>query len=132
MRVATRDMGVVEVRPEQVVEFVVPLLGFEAYRKFAIIPVPQAPPFHLLQSLEERCLAFPLVRAEVLHTSYRSGPKVLQPLGVESWDRVECWIIVAIPPDGGPLRPNLAAPVVVDPDTRRAAQIIVQDPAPPS
>ncbi len=137
----TRDMGTVNVAPDQVVNFVSPLFGFESYRDFAIIPIPKALPFHWLQCLEEKCLAFPLVNAEDLQAVYtadlvlRSGALLrrvataqLEKLGADSWDQVQCWVIVAVPPDGRPIRPNLAAPVVVNPKTRLAAQIIVQEP----
>ncbi len=130
MRIETRDMGAVDVAPEQVVDFVCPILGFESYKRFAIVPIPKTHPFHWLQSLEERHLAFPLVSADELHTAYKANPEKLRRLGADSWDKVKCWIIVAVPPDGGPLRPNLTAPVVVNPENRLAAQIIVNEPTP--
>jgi len=123
--VRTRDLGEVEVAPERVFEFVSPLLGFEAYRRFAIVPMPNAAPFHSLQSLEERGLAFPLVSAEEFAVVFAGPTDDLAPLGADSWKDVECWIIVGIPGEGAPLRPNLKAPVVVCPKTGRAAQLVL-------
>lgn len=32
LRIETREMGVVEIAPERVLDFVAPILGFESYR----------------------------------------------------------------------------------------------------
>ena len=120
-------MGVVEVRPDQVLEFAAPVLGFESYRSFAILPDDNAPPFHWLQSLEEKGLAFPLVSAGELAIAYRGGEESLAILGASSWDDVQCWIIVVVPQDGEQIRANLRAPVVVNPRNGLAGQIIVRD-----
>lgn len=127
MRVMTRDLGEVEVAPDQVVEFVSPLLGFEGHRRFAIVPVPHARPFHWLQSLEEQGLAFPIVSAAELCVAFAGDDLDLQRLGADDWSEVDFWIIVAIRADGGSLRPNLMAPVAVCRRSRRAAQLVLAE-----
>jgi len=128
----TREMGVVNVRPDQRFDFVVPILGFEPFRSFAVLPDHGAPPFHWLQSLEDKSLAFPLVEAAELEIVYEGGEECLAPLGALAWDEVQCWIIVVIPADGSPMRVNLRAPIVVNPLNSLAGQIIQHDEYPVS
>lgn len=125
-------MGDVEVRPDQVFEFVAPILGFEPFRDFAILPDLTAVPFHWLQSLEEKGLAFPVVSAEELDIAYRGGEESLGVVGAASWDQVQCWIIVVVPRDGSPMRVNLRAPVVANPRNGLAGQIILTEEYPVS
>ncbi len=132
MRFDTRELGTVDIDPGDIVEFSMPILGFESYKKFAILSVPDAEPFHWLQSLEEKELAFPVVRAEELGVSYRADPEDMDCLDASSQEEVTWWVLVVIPADGGQLRVNLRAPVLVNPKGRLAAQIIVRDDYPVS
>lgn len=124
-----------EIEPDQVLDFVGPILGFESYRRYVLLPAPDAMPFHWLQCVEEPQLAFPVVRAEELEMAYRVGPDVRERLGVESTAPLHFWIIVTLsgvnnPQRGG--RANLRAPVVVSPEKKRAAQVILQEDYPVS
>jgi len=125
-------MGRVQVRTEQVCRFVSPILGFEAYRAFAILPDPAAAPFHWLQSLEDKRVAFPVVSAGEIGMVYSGNEDVLGAVGASSWHDVECWLIVVFPSDRGPMRMNLRAPVLVHRRTRSAAQGIVREEYPVS
>ena len=113
------------------VTFVTAIPGFPEYRRFAIHPAPEAAPFHWLRSLENPNLAFPVVPAAVFQAAYRPAPVVMQQLDATDWDSLACWIIVAVPSDGGPVRPNLAAPVMINPDNLRCVQAILHEPKRP-
>jgi len=128
----TREMGVTEVRPDQTFEFAAPVLGFEQYRRFAILPDESAPPFHWLQSLEEKALAFPVVSAEHLEVSFQGDTDCLRVLGASSWDDVRCWIVVVVPGGGGQMRVNLRAPIVVNAANGLAGQLILREDYPVS
>ena len=125
-------MGVVEIAPEQVLDFVAPILGFESYRRFVILPDPDASPFHWLQSVEEKGVAFPVVSAVEIDVDYRSDAESLAQFGASGWDKVNPWIILIIPRDGSEMRVNLRAPVVVNPGTRLGGQIVLRDEYPVS
>jgi len=132
LRVETREIGVVEVVEKQVLEFVLPILGFESHRRFVILPDPKAKPFHWLQSLEDKGVAFPVVSMEEFQVAYRFDPGLLAQLGVSQLDRVDVWIIVMVPRDGSGMRVNLRAPVVVNQRTGRAGQMVVREEYPVS
>lgn len=133
MRYRTRELGVVEVSKDKVLCFTAPLLGFESFRKYALLTAGRdAKPFLVLQSLEEPQLAFPVVRAEELSLAFRGracakrlSADDLQRVAAATPDEVTCWVVVAIPADGGPLRLNLRAPLIVNEKKQLAAQVIL-------
>jgi flagellar assembly factor FliW len=132
VRYRTKELGIVEVEKSRVLCFIAPLLGFEAFRKYALLPVPGCKPFFVLQSLEEPQLAFPVVRAEELTLAYRGRACAtlvsagdLQSVAAASPDDVACWIVVALPKDDTPLRLNLRAPLIVNEEKQLAAQVIL-------
>ena len=125
--VQTREMGHVEVAEAQVIELVSPILGFERYRRYALIPVPDAPILCWLQSLDEAQLAFPVVSAGDLEIAYPDGAEIRQKLHNVSEEELRFWVIVTIPQGGGAMRVNLRAPIVVNTRTRQAAQIVMRE-----
>jgi flagellar assembly factor FliW len=135
MRYRTRQLGAVEVAKDAILFFVAPLLGFESFRKFALLPVPGAKPFFWLQSLEEPQLAFPVVAASEVGATYPMPTDDLRRVAAASADEVSCWIVVALPAaaprsrqaSGGKFRLNLRAPIVVNAHQQLAAQIVVGD-----
>ncbi len=130
MRYRTRQFGVMEIAKDKVLCFVAPLLGFESFRKYALIPVAGARPFFSLQSLEEPQLAFPVLRADELAIEYPLSPNDLRRIAATSKAEVACWVVVALLSDGTPIRPNLRAPVVVNEKKQLAAQIVMSDELP--
>jgi len=127
VRIQTREAGPVEINPEDVIEFSSPIIGFEKFRRFVIVPAPDAPPFHWLQSLEELQIAFPLVSASELGVAYTVSSHVAGKLGATSHNELEFWVIVTIPVGQGQTRVNLRAPIVVNRRDRTAAQIVMHD-----
>lgn len=127
MRILTRDMGVVDVTPGQVLDFVAPILGFESCRQYALLSVPEAPPFHWLQSVERPGLAFPVVPAEELMVRYTVEADARRRLHAAAQEALRCWVIVALRSDGTPIRLNLRAPVVMNPVRRLAAQVVMRE-----
>ena len=129
MRYRTR-LGLVEVAKSKVLCFVAPLLGFGPFRKYTLLPVAGARPFFSLQSLEEPQLAFPVIREDELAIEYPLSPGDLRRVGADSRGQTTCWVVVALPNDGTPLRLNLRAPVIINEKKQLAAQIIISDECP--
>ena len=127
MRINTRDMGFVDVAPDQVVTFVQPILGFESFRAFALLPIADAAPFHCLQSLDEARCAFPLVAAAELGVTYHPENDLVLRLRAASRAHLRFWVIVVPPTEDAPIRVNLRAPVVVNHVLHIAAQTIMRE-----
>ena len=120
-------MGAVEVSDDQCVAFIRPILGFDQYSRFALIPTPDAPPFHWLQCLTEPQLAFPIVSASELEIAYQPSADVREKVDASASDEIEFWVLVTVPAQGGQMRVNLRAPVAVNTRTRTAAQVVMRD-----
>ena len=127
MEVETRELGRVTVGSHQVLNLLKPILGFEEFMQYALIPAPDAPPFHWLQSLGERQLAFPVVSATELGVAYRIGPDILDVFHTGDASELDAWIIVTIPTDHSQMRANLRAPLVVHRPSQTAGQIIMRE-----
>jgi flagellar assembly factor FliW len=123
-------MGYVDVPPDRLLDFCGPILGFEAYRRFALVPSPEAAPLHWLQCIDEPQLAFPIVAAEEIGMAYRPGRELMAKVRARQWDHIECWVLLAFSPEASGVRVNLRAPILVNSVTRRAAQVIVRDELP--
>lgn len=125
-------MGYVDVTPDRLLDFCGPILGFERFRRFALIPAPDAAPLHWLQSLDEPQLAFPCVAAAEIGMTYAAGRDLMTQVRARDWSHVQCWVLLAFAADGSGLTVNLRAPVLINTVTRRAAQVIVRDELPVS
>lgn len=121
----TRDFGPVELDDDKVITFVQPILGFESYKKYALLHDEElGAQFSWLQSLEEPGLCFILADPAGLIPDYdpHLPAHVAEALG--SGD-CGCWAITAIPSDPRRATVNLKSPVVVNPDTRRGMQVVL-------
>lgn len=121
----TRDFGPVELEDDKILTFVQPILGFETYKKYALLHDDElGVPFTWLQSLEEPGLCFILADPAALRADYapRLPATVAQTLGDGDCG---CWVITAIPQNPRQATANLKSPVVVNPATRRGMQVVL-------
>ena len=127
MRIQTRDFGGIEVAEEDVVTFEGAIFGFEEYKKFVFLfQEDVSEHFVWLQSVEEPDLCFILVEPELVAPGYRPGlPRDVQALlGPGEY---MFWLIAVIREEFQDSTVNLKSPIVINPATRRAAQIILEE-----
>ena len=93
------------------------LLDFHSYRSL-----------HYLQSLDEPAFALPVM--DPLYVAPDYNPEVedelLQPLGEITPDNLFVLVTVSVPKDIKNISVNLQAPLIINADERKAAQIIVE------
>lgn len=125
MRVETRDFGPVELDERRIVDFVEPVLGFEDRRRFALLGDPAlGEEISCLQSLEERTLCFVLLNPQALPLQY--APAVpARTEAVLGPGEYECWVIAVLGEDLGKSTVNLKSPVLINWETRRGMQLIL-------
>ena len=129
MQVLTTRFGTVEVEESAVIRFVGPIVGFDTYRDFVVVAVPETVPISWLQSTEDPALAFPVVDPFLIKTGYDiTIPEPdAQELRLEDTGDAEIFTIVVIPPDVKEMRTNLRAPIVCNVKERIAKQVILND-----
>lgn len=131
MRINTKLFGEIEVAEERIIEFTSGMMGFEEYKKFTLIfDSEKKGNIMWLQSVEAPELAFPVMDPMKLLAEY--NPVVedewLAPLGeVTGEEDYYLLTVLTVPSDLTKMTANLKAPVVINMNTRKACQLIVNN-----
>lgn len=127
----------IELRSRRFGDFTVPesrvfaldpgLIGFPAAHRFVILDSKPGSPFKWMLCLEEPELGFAVVDPEDLVTGYCAPlDHAAAVLGCAATD-VALFVLVTIPAEPTEIFLNLLAPIVVDLQTRRGRQVVLDD-----
>ena len=112
-----------------VIEFVHPMPGFPDTHRFTLEPLDEAGVLSALRSLDHADLQFLVVPPAGFHPTY--APEVddesAAELGLTSAEQALVLLVVHAGPDLASTTVNLRAPIVVNIETSRAAQVILED-----
>jgi flagellar assembly factor FliW len=127
IEVPSSRFGPLTVPEDSIIEFPSGLIGFPTTKKF--IMVEHKPPFSWLQSIDDPTLAFVVVDGFEFGKQLDLKPP-LNDANVEfkSEDEYAILLIVTIRPDPKMTTINLKAPLFVSVLTRKAVQVIYDDP----
>jgi flagellar assembly factor FliW len=125
----TTRFGTVEVPDKEIIFFSIGVLGFPEVRRYVMLDHGRNTPLKWLQAVDKPELAFPMVPATDLVEDYHItvSPDDLAALAMESTDELLAFVILTIP-NGAPERTtaNLKAPIVMNPTTHLARQVLVE------
>lgn len=131
MEITTKLFGKVTIDDERIINFPGGIVGFPDLQNFALMYDSEntdGNSINFLVSLEEPAFALPVMAPEIVCPDY--DPMVpddlLLPLG-EFTEGVLVLVTVTVPHDLKKMTVNLMAPVIINPATRRAIQLIVND-----
>lgn len=118
-----------EVRKAEVWDFPEGLIGLPRHRRFALLPLPEAPPFRLLASLDDPAFGLVVVEPSVIVPGYTLalGREDLAPLAKRDAGRLLVLVPVVLPDGDVPLTLNLRGPLVLSPEERRGVQRVSPD-----
>ena len=125
MKYQTRDFGEIEIEQERVISFVQPILVYERLTDYTLLYDKETGPGLVwLQSLEEKDVCFILLDPTALPMEYAPfvSEEEAQALGEGELLYLP---IVYIPENLKRSTVNLRSPIVVNPATRKAMQIIL-------
>ena len=132
MKLKTRICGEIEVQEDKVVNMVGGLIGFEALNRFILINEDSEDDkkgVMWLQSTENGDIALPTMDPSIVYPSY--APVISEEIlaGLGDFDKDEYLILVAltVPKKIEDMTVNLKAPIIIDADTLKACQIIIDD-----
>jgi flagellar assembly factor FliW len=125
MRLEGTRFGEIDVAEDRVMEFSQGLVGFPAARRFVLLERAPGYPVAWLQSLDVPALAFPVVAGEAVGPDYPSPSAADLARRVGLGDQDVSVLVVVIARPGASLVANLLAPLVVDMQSRRGAQIVL-------
>ena len=135
MKAATRLFGEIEIDESKIITFEDGIIGFPDMKKFTLIFDEEKegrPSISWLQSMDEPEIAFPVMDPLFVCAAYNPSveDELLKNLGTIKEDNLYVLVTVTVPQDIKELAVNLKAPIVINTDTRKASQIIVEDDLP--
>ena len=135
MKAATRLFGEIEIDESKIITFEDGIIGFPDMKKFTLIFDEEKegrPSISWLQSMDEPEIAFPVMDPLFGCETYNPivEDELLKNLGTIKEDNLYVLVTVTVPQNIKELAVNLKAPIVINTDTRKASQIIVEDDLP--
>lgn len=128
MIINTKHFGEIEIKEENILYFEEGILGFEDVRKFGFInnEDPESP-FSWIQSIERPDLAFVLVNPFAVKKDYdfELNEAYVNLLDIQDASQVSVYSIVVVPEDLKKISMNLKAPIIVNTNNNKAAQVIL-------
>ena len=129
MLLETRNFGSIEYDDNEVIYFQKDILGFEGLKRYIIVGKEDNEPFMWLQSVDEPGLAFVIIEGADVIPYYR--PEIpadeLKRLDAKESTSLLIYNIVVIPDNIEEISCNLKAPVVINSDNCKAAQVVLDD-----
>lgn len=128
MEVSTKTKGIVNVEDEKILEFPQGIMGFESYKKYALIES-EYEPFIWLQSIEEKNLAFLLIDPFMICSEYEADidDDTLGKIGISSPEDLVIMTIVTIPSDNSGITANFLGPIVINRKNNKCLQVVLTD-----
>ena len=130
MKITTRVFGEIEIDESKIIHFPSGIIGFPEMTDFALVYDEEKgkdTPIRWLQSLQEVEFALPVMDPLLVAADY--NPEVeddyLIPLGEMKAEEVLVLVTVTVPRELEKMSVNLQAPIVINADSKKAAQIIV-------
>ncbi|HOJ68530.1 MAG TPA: flagellar assembly protein FliW [Candidatus Hydrogenedentes bacterium] len=123
----TSRFGQISYNPEDVLTFTQPIIGFIQFRRFVLLPGPEGGSLFWLQSVEKGDLAFLLVNPYDIMPDYtvQLSDHDLAELGTVSREVLKVFTLLVVPPNPAEIRTNLRAPILINPVTRLAKQLVM-------
>jgi flagellar assembly factor FliW len=128
MQLETSRFGTIEYDPNDVITFTQPILGFQEFRRFVLLPGPQGNAVRWLQSTDKGDLAFIIMNPRQVLPDYtlQLGAHELAELAVTKAEELEVYTLVVVPHDNTQVRTNLRAPILISLKHRLAKQTILE------
>ena len=132
MLVKTKHFGEIDLADDKVLTFENGIMGFEDCKRYAILfnnENEERPLISWLQSLDEPALALPIINPLSVKNDYDPVVEdgLLAKLGELTDENVAVFVTLTIPPDITKMTSNLKAPFVINADTRKGCQVVVDN-----
>jgi flagellar assembly factor FliW len=131
MEITTREFGAVQIEDDAVYEFPEGVYGFDADRKFAVFSREiEGYSFLYLQSMDNLVPCFLVFEPWDMYPDYRPlmSREDMDTCGVDDIEELIFLVIATVPSRIEDLSINAKSPIVLNPRTRKAKQIILQNP----
>ncbi len=132
MLVQTKYFGEIDLADEKIITLERGLMGFDEYKKYTILydcEKKQESNISWFQSVENPALALPVINPLIVKEDYNPvvEDELLKGLGEITEENLVILLTMTVPSDIKEMSVNLKAPIVINADTRKGAQIIVEN-----
>lgn len=133
MKAVTRLFGTIDVADDKIITMEKGMIGFPNLTHFALIfdEEKKDKKFKImwLQSMDDGDVAFPVADPIQVKEDYRPmvNEEIIAPLGEMTPDNTYILVTVTVPKKVEDFSINLKAPIVINMDTNKGAQIITED-----
>ncbi len=133
MKAVTRLFGTIDVADEKIITMERGMIGFPNLTHFALIfdEEKKEKKFKImwLQSMDDGDIAFPVADPIQLKEDYKPlvNEEIIAPLGEMTEDNTYILVTVTVPKKVEDFSVNLKAPIVINMDSNKGAQIITED-----
>lgn len=132
MLIQTKHFGEIDLEESKIITFDQGIMGFEECKQYTIlydIEDGEKPSISWLQSIEEPGLALPVINPFTIKPDYNPvvEDELLKPLGDINEDNLVLMLTVTVPTDITNMSVNLKAPFIINADTRKGCQAIIEN-----
>ena len=132
MLVKTKYFGEIDLTEDKILTFDNGIMGFENFKKYTILfdsADGEEPVISWLQSLDEEAFAIPVVSPLLVKEDYNPivEDEWLSSLGELTDENIAILLTLTVPPNLEKMTVNLKAPFIINSDTRKGCQIIVEN-----
>lgn len=132
MLVKTKLFGEIDLDENKIITFEQGIIGFEEYKDYTILydmADDGNTTISWLQSLQEPGLALPVINPIIIKPDYNPvvEDEVLDTLGKITDENLVILLTLNVPTDITQMTTNLKAPIIINSDTCKGCQIIVQN-----
>lgn len=132
MKADTRLFGPIEIEDGKIIEIEQGIIGFPDLRHFTLIydsDREQKSAIHWLQSMDDGDIAMPVIVPGELIPDYQPtvNEELLKGLGNLTPENTYILVTVRVPENIEDISVNLKAPIIVNTDSNKGSQVIVED-----
>lgn len=129
MEVNTRAFGLIDINDDKIIKFDNGIVGFSDLQLFALIHNEEKKGgIRWLQSLDEPCFALPVMDPLMVVPEYNPEveDELIKHVGDLNPDDTLVLVTVTVPSDLTKMTVNLKAPIIINAQTKKACQVVVE------
>lgn len=132
MLIQTKYFGEIDLTEEKIITLDKGLMGFDEFKQYTILydcEKEGGTNISWFQSVDEPTLALPVINPLIVKEDYNPvvEDELLQALGDINEENLVILITMTVPENLEEMSVNLKAPIIINADTRKGAQIIVEN-----
>lgn len=132
MLIQTKYFGEIDLTEEKIITLERGLFGFEEFKKYTILydcEKEGGSNISWFQSVDEPALALPVINPLLVKEDYNPvvEDELLSGIGEITEENLVLLLTMTVPADIKEMSVNLKAPIIINADTRKGAQLIVEN-----